>query len=104
MKPPLELTGKMLLREDSLMAVIIIIPIAVGMPTMPVFIPPSMLYPPAALPRLVQFMAPLHGLFALVSVMPDGFVQLVVHARDASLTIVLIGAQVWCAGKHQEPS
>ncbi len=85
------------------MSVIIIIPIAVCMPTMPVFIPPSMLYPPAALPRLVQFMAPVLGLLALVSVMLDGFVQLVVHARDASLTIVVIGAQVRCAGKHQKP-
>ncbi len=85
------------------MSVIIIIPIAVGVPTMPVFIPPAMLDLPAALPRFVQFTAPVLGLLALVSMMLDGFVQLVVHARDASLTIVVIGAQARRPGKHQKP-
>jgi len=85
------------------MSVIIIIPIVVGVPTMPVFIPPAMLYLPAALPRFVQFAAPVHGLLALVSMMLDGFVQLVVRARDASLTIVVIGAHARCADKHQKP-
>ena len=77
-----------------------VIPIAFRVPAMCVFIPPSMPDAPAVLPRFVQFMTPAFGLFAPVAMMLNGFVQLVVRARNAALAIVAIGAQTWHSGEH----
>jgi len=95
------------LREEDSMLVavtvavmIVVIPIALGMPAMCVFIPPSMPDAPAVLPRFVQFMTPAFGLFAPVAMMLNGFVQLVVRARNAALAIVAIGAQTWHSREH----
>jgi len=82
--------------------VIVVIPIAVGMPTMPVFIPPFVAVLPAAFPCFVQFMATALGLFALVSVMLNRFVQLVVHPRDATLAIVIVGVQARSNSEQQK--
>jgi hypothetical protein len=93
------------LREEDSMLVavavmIVVIPIALGMPAMCVFIPPSTIGVPAALPRFVQFMTPAFGLLAPVAMMLNGFVQPVVRARNAALAIVAIGAQTWHSGEH----
>jgi len=82
--------------------VIVVIPIAVVMPTMSVFIPPFVVSFPAAFPFFVQFMAPMLGLVALVSVMLNGFVQFVVHMRDATLAIGVVGVQTRCTSERQK--
>ncbi len=83
---------------------VVVIPIAIRMPATPVFVPPSMIGVPAALSLFVQLMAPVFGLLTLVAVMLDGFVQLVISFREASLAIVVIGAQPRRAGKHEKAS
>jgi hypothetical protein len=46
--PPIFLDEK-----DSVLVVIVVIPVSLGMPAMGVFIPPSMMCVPAALPQFV---------------------------------------------------
>lgn len=88
----------------AVVIMVVIIPIAIRMPAMPVFIPPSMMTVPAALPLFAQLMAPVFGLPTFVTVMLDGLVQLVIGFRNASLAIVVIGPQVRRAGKHEKAS
>ena len=72
---------------------IAIVPVAIGVPAVAIFIPPTMAFAPAALPRLTQFMTPVVGLPAVPSVALGSFVQLVVGPGDAALAIVTIGRQ-----------
>jgi hypothetical protein len=84
--------------------VIAIIPIVLRTPAMLVFVPPSMADAPAVLPRFVEFMTPAFGFPTPAAMMLNGFVQLVVGARNAALAIVAIGAQKRCSGEHQKAS
>ncbi len=86
----------------AVVIVVMVIPVAVGMPTMPVFIPPFVAVLPAAFPCFVQFMAPALGLLALVSVMLNGFMQLVIHTHDATLAIVVVSVQARSASEKQK--
>jgi hypothetical protein len=73
--------------------VIVVIPIAIGMPAVAVFVPPTMPLIPAAFPRLAQFVPRAIGLLAVPTVMLDGFVNFVIRLGDAALTAgVVIGA------------
>ena len=81
---------------------IVVVPIAVGVPTMLVLIPPAMGAVPAIVARFVQFMPRMIRLFAFAAVMLDGFMKTVIGLGDAPLTIVVIGAQTWGAGEEQE--
>jgi hypothetical protein len=81
---------------------VVVIPIAIRVPAMSVFIPPPMIPVPAALPHCSQLATPLFGLSALVAVMFDRFVQFVIGFRNPSLAIVVIGPQLRCARKHQK--
>jgi hypothetical protein len=73
------------------MVVIVVIPIAIVVPAVSVLVPPTMRMSPAILASLVQFMARMVGLAAVPAMMLDGFMQLVVRAGDATLTIVIVG-------------
>ena len=73
--------------------VVMIIPVAVSMPTTIVFIPPLVLVSPAPLARFAQFMARVFRLFAFPSMMFTGFVQLMVSFRQASLASAFIGSK-----------
>ena len=81
--------------------VVVIIPVAVGAPPVPMFVPPAMIDAPAPLARLVQLMAPMLGLPALVAMMLDRFMQFVICPRHAPLTIIVIGPQLRCPGEKQ---
>jgi len=83
--------------------VVVVIPIAIGMPTVFVFVPPAMSAAPAILARLVQFMPGLISLFAFASMMLDGFMKMMIGPGDATLAIVVIGAQTRSAGEEQKP-
>jgi hypothetical protein len=81
--------------------VVVIVPIVVGTPPVPVFIPPSVIRGPAAFPLFVQDMTPFRRLLTLIAVVLDGLVQIVIGSRDAPLAVV-ISAQSWSACKHDK--
>jgi len=77
---------------DELVAiavVIVVIPIAIGVPATTVFIPPAMSLSPAAFPRLVQIVARAVRLPAVPAVMLHGFVESVVGFGDATLALIV---------------
>jgi hypothetical protein len=83
--------------------VVVVVPVALGMPAVSVFIPPAMSAAPAIFARFVQFVPSLIGLFAFAAVMLDGFMKTMIGPGDALLAIVVIGAQTRSAGEEQKP-
>ena len=81
--------------------VVMIIPVAVGMPPMFMFVPPTMVAVPAPLACFVQLLAPAVGLPAVGAMMLDRFMQPVIGSRQAPLAIIVIGAQLRCSGEKQ---
>jgi len=80
--------------------VVVVIPIAIGMPAVAVFVPPAMPLIPAAFPRFTQLVTSMFRLAAIPAVMFRGFVKLVVRLGDSSLTtMVVLGG---CAGCSRE--
>jgi hypothetical protein len=70
--------------------VVVLVPIAVLVPAVVVFIPPLMPLTPATLPRLVQFTTLVICLAAVVSVFLDCFVEFMLRVSDSALTSVLV--------------
>jgi hypothetical protein len=88
--------------HELMAIVVVIIPIAVGMPAVAVFVPPTMALVPAALPRFTQFVARTIRLLALPTVMFHGLVQSVVRLGDAALaTMVVICKRTRRSGEGQ---
>jgi len=80
---------------------IVIIPIAVGVPTMLVFIPPAMIVGVTRFAGFVQFVARIVGLPAVASMMLNGFVKTMIRLGHTALAIV-IGAQTRSAREKQK--
>ncbi len=74
---------------------IVLVPIAVLVPAVLVFIPPLMPLTPATFARLVQFTTLVICLFAVASMFLDGFVELMVRVSDSALTPVLVFCVEW---------
>jgi hypothetical protein len=71
--------------------VIVVIPIALRVPAVAVFVPPTMALVPAVFPRFTQLVARTIRLLALPTVMLHGFVQFVVlRLGDAALATVVV--------------
>ncbi|PYU01367.1 MAG: hypothetical protein DMG38_03630 [Acidobacteria bacterium] len=70
--------------------VIVVVPVAIGVPAVGVFLPPTMMLVPAALARFMQFVTSVTGLPAVPAMMLDGFVQFVVGLDDAPLTTSVV--------------
>jgi hypothetical protein len=83
----------------AVLIMIVVVPIMLGMPSMLVFIPPSMIGLPATLTQFVQIPAAMLSLFTPVAMMLDGFVQSVIGLCDTPLAVV-IRTQTWRTGKH----
>ena len=84
--------------------VVVVIPIAIGVPATAVFIPPAMAIVPAAFPRLVQIVASAVRLSAVPAVMLHGFVESVVGFGDSALApIVTLGGCPGCTRECQHP-
>jgi hypothetical protein len=82
---------------------IAIIPIAVGMPAVAVFVPPTVSLPPAAFPGFAQFVPRMVRLPAVPAVIFDSFVQSMVRLGDAALaTIIVIGGCPRCSCECQQ--
>jgi len=83
--------------------VIVVIPIAIGMPAVAVFVPPAMAFVPAAFPRFAQFMPRVIRLPAGPAVMIDGLVQPMICLGDAALALVIaISIHARGSGKGQQ--
>jgi hypothetical protein len=85
--------------------VVVIIPIAIGMPAVAVFVPPTMPLVPAVLAGLMQFTPCAICLSAIPTVMLHGFVQSVVRLGDTALaTMVVIRKRTRRSGEAQQAS
>ena len=82
---------------------IVVIPIAIGMPPAAVFVPPAMPLPPAAFPRFTQFVPCMFRLAAIPAVMFRRFVEPVVCLGDSALAVVIVmGIGPWGPRKGQQ--
>ena len=83
--------------------VIVIIPIAVGMPTAAVFVPPAVPLSPATFAGLMQLVAPVVGLPAVPAVTLHGFVEFVVRLENAALAaaVAVVRQCTRCSGESQ---
>jgi hypothetical protein len=84
----------------TIAVVIVVIPIALGVPATLVFVPPSMVAGPAALPRFAQFMARMCSLPAPIAMPCHGLIESVICARDAALAIMFVGTQERYRSEH----
>jgi hypothetical protein len=78
--------------------VVVIIPIAITVPTVALDIPPSVGVSPAVLPSLAQFDSSTLRFPAFVAMMFDSLVQTVIGAHNAFLTLI-IGLHGSCTHK-----
>src|SRR5260370_13122939 len=81
---------------------VVLIPVAVRVPTMIVFVPPLVCVRPAVLSRLVQLLARVYHLSAFPTVVFGGFVQPMIGFCDAPLARPFIGANR--RGTHENQS
>jgi len=72
--------------------VVVLVPIALGMPAVLVFIPPPMPLTPATLAHVVEFATLVVGLLAVASVLLDCLVEFMFRVRHPPLTSV----EVFC--------
>ena len=90
------------LLHELVTIVIVVIPIAIGMPAVAVFVPPTMPLIPAVFPRFMQVVARVIGLPAVPAVMLYGFVESVIRLGDTPLAgIVTFGRCPRCSGECQ---
>jgi hypothetical protein len=84
--------------------VIVVIPVPIRVPAMLILVPPAMPTAPAPFPRLVQIMTRAFRLPALRAVMFNGFVELVIDARNSALAIVVGRKQSGRSAEHKKPA
>jgi len=80
--------------------VVMIVPVALAVPAMFVFIPPSVVSAPAVLTGFMEFVAGAVGLRAVPAMMLSGFVEPVIGPGNAALAIVFVGQGA--RGSHQQ--
>jgi hypothetical protein len=68
---------------------VMIVPVAIVVPTVAVFIPPTMVFVPAAFAGFTKVMPRMVGLPAVRAVVFYGFMQLVVRLGDAPLAMTV---------------
>src|SRR5260370_16905975 len=83
--------------------VIVVIPIAVGMPAVAFFVPPAVPLSPATFAGLMQLVAPVVGLPAVPAVTLHGFVEFVVRLENAALAaaVAVVRQCTRCSGESQ---
>jgi hypothetical protein len=81
--------------------VVVIIPVAVRMPTMAVFVPPPVCVRPAVLARFVQLLASVYYLSAFPSVVFGGFVKPMIGFCNAPLARRFIGLNRRCTHENE---
>jgi uncharacterized membrane protein len=86
----------------AIVVVIVIIPIAFGVPAVAVFVPPFVIGIPAILAGFPQFMASVLGLLTIPAVVLRGFMEAVVGLCEAVLAFSFISARTRCSGEHEK--
>jgi hypothetical protein len=76
--------------DHNCLVVVVIVPIAVRVPAVVVFVPPLMPLTPATLTRVVQFTTLVICLSAVASVSVDCLVEFMLRVSDSALTSVLV--------------
>jgi len=69
--------------------VVVIVPITIGVPAVPIFIPPAVVVFIAVGAGFPEFVPPVFGLRAFHAVVLDGFMKFVVGLGNALMTIVV---------------
>ena len=69
--------------------VVVIVPITIGVPAVPIFIPPAVVVFIAVGAGFPEFVPPVFGFRALHAVVLDGFMKFMVCLGDALLTILV---------------
>jgi len=88
--------------HELVAVVVVVIPIAFGVPAVAIFVPPTMALVPAVFPRFTQFVPGTIRLLAFPTVMLHGFVEFVVRLGDAALaTVVVIRKRTRRSGEGQ---
>jgi hypothetical protein len=80
--------------------VVVIVPVSVRMPASLIWIPPSVIRVPASFPDLPEFVTRVLSLLAFVTMIFDGFVQIVICPGD---TLLAIRTDLLCSRQHQKP-
>jgi hypothetical protein len=87
------------------LVVVVLVPIAVGVPAVFVFIPPAMPLAPATLSRRAQFTTLVICLFAVASMFLDGLVKFMLGVNDSALTTVdVFRVKSWHCAEQQNYS
>ena len=73
----------------EIVVVIVIVPITIGVPAVPIFIPPAVVVFIAVGAGFPEFVPPVFGFRALHAVVLDGFMKFMVCLGDALLTILV---------------
>jgi hypothetical protein len=73
----------------AIAVVVVIVPVAVRVPSVAIFVPPTMVRRIAALALLMQLVAPMVGLAAVVPVMLDGFMEVVIDFGETLLALII---------------
>jgi len=94
--------GKYLCKGCLAVIVVVVIPVAVGVPAMAVFVPPAVIGVPAVFAGFAQLRASAIRLFAIPAMMLRSFVQIVVRFDDAVLALTFIGAQTRSSREHEK--
>jgi hypothetical protein len=84
------------------LVVIVLVPVAFGVPAVLVLVPPLVTLAPAALARFAQFVALAIGFGAVAAMFFDGFVQFVLGMSHAALaSVIVFGVKLWDGGEQQ---
>jgi hypothetical protein len=91
-----------LVPSRSVAVVIVLVPIALGVPAVFVLIPPPVTFTPATLPSRVQFTTLVVCFGAMASMFLDGLVEFMLRVNDPALTPVLVfGVESRYCGEKQ---
>jgi hypothetical protein len=85
-----------------IMIVIMVVPIAIRVPAMPVFIPPFVEFAPAIFARFMQVVARMLRLRTVPSVMLSSFVKPMVGPHKAMPARIVISHRAWSRTEQQE--
>jgi hypothetical protein len=75
---------------SACLVVVVLVPVALGVPAVLVFVPPLMPLTPAMLPRIVQFTTLVICLSAVASVSVNCLVEFMLGVNDPALTSILV--------------
>jgi hypothetical protein len=92
------------IRSQILWTAVRVVPVVLRPPLVRFHIPPLVVLRPAIFTRFRQFMPSMLGLFAVPSMVLDGFVEIVIGVLGAVLAFRFARFHTGCAGEKQKPA